>query len=101
MKVVFLPAAEHDLGGLFAYISEKLQNSIAAHNIVEKILRLAYKLASFPEMGASLKTIDTRIGSYRYLLVDNYLIIYKVEAQEVNVVRILYARSDYVRLLQD
>ena len=101
MKVVFLPAAEHDLGGLFAYISENLQNPIAAHNIVEKILHLSYKLASFPEMGASLRTVDERIGSYRYLLADNYLVIYKVEAQAVNVVRILYARSDYVSLLHD
>src|SRR5487761_1118610 len=101
MKVVFLPAAEHDLGSLFEYISENLQNPIAAHNIVEKILRLSNKLASFPEMGSSLRTVDTRIGSYRYLLADNYLVIYKVEAQDVTVVRILYARSDYVRLLQD
>ena len=101
MKVVLLPAAEHDLGSLFEYISENLQNPIAAHNIVEKILRLSNKLASFPEMGSSLRTVDTRIGSYRYLLADNYLVIYKVEAQDVTVVRILYARSDYVRLLQD
>jgi toxin ParE1/3/4 len=101
MKVVFSPAAEHDLGDLFAYISENLQNPIAAQNIVEKILRLSYKLANFPEMGASLRTVDTRISSYRYLLADNYLVIYKVGVQDVNVIRILYARSDYVRLLQD
>lgn len=101
MKVVFLPAAEHDLGGLFAYISENLQNPIAAHNIVEKILRLSHKLENFPEMGASLHAVDPRISSYRYLFADNYLIIYKIKAQEVSVVRILYARSDYVRLLKD
>ncbi|HEY5442630.1 MAG TPA: type II toxin-antitoxin system RelE/ParE family toxin [Candidatus Saccharimonadales bacterium] len=100
MKVIFLPAAEHDLGDLFTYISENLQNPIAAHNIVEKILRLSYNLTSFPEMGASLRAVDMRISGYRYLLADNYLVIYKVEAQEVSVVRILYARSDYARLLQ-
>jgi len=51
-------------------------------------------------MGASLRAVDMRISGYRYLLADNYLVIYKVEAQEVSVVRILYARSDYARLLQ-
>lgn len=101
MKVVFLPAAQHDLTDLFAYISKSLQNPVAAHNIVEKILRLSYRLESFPEMGTSLRTVDERISNYRYLLADNYIVIYKVEGQEVKIIRILYARSDYVQLLQD
>ena len=99
MKVVFSLVAEHDLGDLFIYITKNLNNPIAAKNIVEKILRRSKELEGFPEMGASLRTLDSRLGSYRYLIIDNYLLIYKVVIQEVSVVRILYARSDYVRLL--
>jgi hypothetical protein len=34
------------------------------------------------------------------LIADNYLPIYKVVDEEVVVVRILYAKSNYVQLLQ-
>ena len=100
MKVVFLPAAEHDLGDLFSYIKDVLQNPIAARNLATKILQRTQSLANFPEMGASLENINPKLSGYRYLLVDNYLVIYKVTDVEVRVVRILYARSDYVQLLQ-
>lgn len=100
MNVVFSPAAERDLSSLVVYIRDDLQNTIAAHNLAEKILHLSYKLKNYPEMGASLEAIDTRISGYRHLLADNYIIIYKVTGQEVCVICILYARSDYLRLLR-
>jgi toxin ParE1/3/4 len=100
MKVVFTPAAEHDLGGLFLYIKDKLHNEIAARNIATKLLQRAQGLASFPDMGASLGNVDRKLDGYRYLLVDNYLVIYRVADEELYIVRILYARSDYVQLLQ-
>jgi toxin ParE1/3/4 len=100
MKVMLLPAAEGDLGNLFSYIKDKLQNPNAARNIATKILQHVQMLANFPELGANLVTVDRGLGGYRYLLVDNYLIIYKVIDEEVCIVRILYARSDYVQLLQ-
>lgn len=100
MKIVFSALAVEGLDGLSNYISNDLNNPIAAHNIVGKILHLAYKLSDFPELGVNLKTIDLKLAGYRYLIVDNYLIIYKLVAHEVHVLRILYARSDYVKLLQ-
>ncbi len=100
MKIVFALAAEQDLADLFSYISGDLSNPIAAHNIVDKILRVSQKLSDFPGLGVELKTIDTRLDNYRYLIVDNYLIIYKAIDQEVYILRNLYARSDYVKLLE-
>ncbi|HUD10052.1 MAG TPA: type II toxin-antitoxin system RelE/ParE family toxin [Candidatus Saccharimonadales bacterium] len=100
MKIIFAPVAEQDLADLFSYISNDLSNPIAAHNIANKILQVSQKLSDFPGLGAELKTIDTRLDNYRYLIVDNYLIIYKVIDQEVYILRILYARSDYVKLLE-
>lgn len=99
MRVVFSAAAEQDLDGLYSYISNELQNPIAARNLATKLLRRTQSLATFPEMGPGLENIDRRLGDYRYLLVDNYLVIYKVTDQ-ASVVRILYARSDYVQVLQ-
>jgi addiction module RelE/StbE family toxin len=98
MKGVFSRLAVQDLGGLFSYITDELQNPIAARNITTKILQRTRSLANFPEMGASIEASDSRFSGYRYLLVDNYLIIYKITDQ-VSVIRILYAGSDYVQFL--
>lgn len=100
MKVIFSAKADQDLAALFAYINNNLRNSVAAHNIVDKILRLSQKLSDFPEMGTSLKMVDIRLEKYRYLIADNYLLIYRITDPEVLIVRILYAKSDYVQLFQ-
>jgi toxin ParE1/3/4 len=100
MKIVLLLAAERDLGNLFLYIKDELQNPIAARNVATKILQRVQMLANFPELGANLANTDARLSGYRYLLVDSYLVVYKVTNKEICVVRILYARSDYVQLLQ-
>ena len=99
MNVVFSRVAERDLSDLSGCITDELQNPIAARNITTKILQRTQSLANFPEMGATLEINDDRLRGYRYLLIDNYLIIYKMTDQ-VSVVRILYARSDFVQLLR-
>jgi plasmid stabilization system protein ParE len=100
MRVIFSTKAGQDLAGVFGYISGSLHNNIAAHNIVEKILHLTQKLSAFPEMGSSLKIVNIKLERYRYLIADNYLLVYRVTDEEVLIVRILYAKSDYVQLLQ-
>ena len=99
MNVVFLPEARHDLLKISEYISKELQNPSAANNIVKKVLSLSDKLTDFPEMGPSLDVFDVRINNYRYLVAGNYLIIYRTTSLEIQITRILYARSNYVELL--
>lgn len=100
MNVKFLPAAEQDLGDIFLYITDNLKNPIAARNITTKILQRTQALENFPEIGVELSIIDPRFSNYHYLVVDNYLVIYNVADAEVRIVRILYARSDYMQLLR-
>ena len=100
MRVIFSAKADQDLADLLKYINDNLRNGIAARNIVERLLRLSQKLSAFPEIGTSLKTTDGKLEGYRYLIADNYLLIYKVLDEEVVVVRILYAKSNYAQLLQ-
>ena len=83
MDVIFSTKAEEDLAGVFNYISEGLNNTIAAYNVVDKILDLSQKLSHFPELGANLKTTDATLDGYRYLIADNYLIAYKIVEQKL------------------
>lgn len=100
MKLRLLPAAEHDVEKLFSYIRDDLANPTAAQNIVQKLLQRMQQLTTFPDMGAAMTTIDTRLENYRYLIVDNYLVVYRHDEDTIYIVRVLYARSDYVRVLQ-
>src|SRR5690348_16206493 len=100
MRIVFSPAAEHDLGDIFTYIKDDLQNSMAARNIAAKILQRLQSLAEFPELGAGLGSSDARLADHRYLVVGNYLVIYTLTNVEILVLRILFGRSDYIQLLQ-
>jgi addiction module RelE/StbE family toxin len=100
MNVTILASAKRDLDALFTYIKDDLHNEIAARNTVTKILRRVQPLESFPEMGSSLASVNQALAGYRYLIADNYLIIYKIVDIEIHIVHIPYARSDYVQLLQ-
>lgn len=100
MKVVILPAAQSDINALFLYIEQDLQNPIAARNVATKILLRIQMLANFPELGPNLANIHPALVGYRYLIVSNYIVIYKVVDQEVRIIRTLYARADYIQMLQ-
>jgi toxin ParE1/3/4 len=100
MNVVILASAKRDLDALFTYIQDDLHNEIAARNTVAKILRRIQPLASFPEIGSSLAGVNQILAGYRYLIADNYLIIYKIVGTEIHIVHIPYARSNYTQLLQ-
>lgn len=100
MKVIISASAKRDLNLLFVYIKDDIHNEIAARNTVSKILLRIKMLESFPETGPTFDGISESLRSYRYLVADNYLIIYKIVSSEIRIVHIPYARSNYAQLLQ-
>lgn len=99
MKIQFSALAVRDLDGIFLYILEKLRNPTAAQNTVNGIISLTVHVSDFPKLGAVLSTPNSSNIEIRYMLSGNYLVAYVVEASHIEIVRILYARSDYLRLL--
>jgi len=100
VKLRLLLAAGQDIEKLFLYIHDDLANPVAAQNVVQKILQRMQQLTDLPQLGASMAAIDTRLEDYRYLIVDNYLVVYRYNRDAIYAIRVLYARSDYVRMLQ-
>lgn len=100
MRVTFSLQALEDLDKISSYIENRLKNPIAAHNTVIKILQRTNLLKNFTDLGKVLEINNDFIKDYRFLNTNNnYLIIYKITGKEVIVVRILYSRSDYKKLL--
>ena len=98
-NILFSPQAINDINQLKAYIAIDLYSQQAAENTVKKIMQNIRILATFPEMGTSLTPIVGFNTDYKFLVCDNYTTFYRIEDEKVYIVRILYGRRDYMRIL--
>lgn len=87
-------AAEIDLDVAFAYVNER--NRTAAHDLLGRLRAAMQRLGEFPEMGSPLPTDDFAFvpAGTRFVLVEPYLVFYRVTAQTVIVTRVLHTRQD-------
>jgi len=98
-KLKISPEARNDLVEIKNYISQELNSSQAAENLILKITKKIRGLLDYPVIGASLSSVIDVQTDYRFLVCANYLIFYRYEDEVVYVIRILYGRRDYVRVL--
>ena len=99
IEIKFSPDAITDLLLSKNYIAEELNSNTAAQNTIEKIMRRIRMLSEFPETGAPLSGIVGFDTEYRYLVCGNYNVFYRYEREAVYIVRVLYCRRDYMRIL--
>lgn len=97
--ISFSPEAVSDLQQTKAYITDELCNEQAAVNTIAKITGRIRELVAFPEMGAPLSSIVDFETDYRFLVCGNYTAFYRFENQTVYIVRVLYGRRDFMRIL--
>ena len=98
-NILYTSEAEKDLIGIKDYIAEQLENPIAAANTVATITKRIRQLELFPEMGKRLSAVVDIVTDYRFLVCANYLAFYRVDENDVKIIRILYGRRDYVKIL--
>lgn len=97
-QIKYSPAAKADLQEIRSYIEQDLCNPIAAKNTVEKIFQSIRTLERFPFSGSPLCAggLDT---DYRNVTSGNYRVFYRCDENTVFVIRVLYGRRDYMRIL--
>lgn len=93
------PVAQADLAEIKEYISEDLENPIAATSTVSKIMEQIRSLSGQAFIGTPLSAIADIESDYRFLVSGNYLIFYRAYGAEVYIDRVLYGRRDYLRVL--
>lgn len=85
--------------GIKEYITAELENPAAALNTVANITKAMRNLVDFPDIGTRIShTVEVQ-ADYRYLVSGNYLVFYRQEGDRVYVVRVLYGRRDYLKIL--
>jgi len=100
-KVKYAPAAVDDMDEIFSYISQ--DNVLAAENLLDKLDHQMNGLADFPNMGSVLSQDDYSLiqRGYRFIVVNPYLVFYRIVDDTVIIHRILHGRRDYLRELFD
>ena len=95
----FAPQSIIDLDEIKLYVADKLCNSQAAQDLIALIFEKIRILSSFPLTGAQIRSKLSFLEGYRFLIIKNYIVFYRTENNVVSVVRVLYARRDYLALL--
>ena len=95
------PQAAEDLLEIKFYIEKELQNPIAAHNTIKTIVETYEDLAKDPDVGIPVERYVPFPTDYTFVLANNYSIFYRIEGKFVKVIRIMYSRRDFARILFD
>ena len=98
-SVKLSPDAVQDLKGIKTYITDELQNPIAAKNTIDKIVSTYENLSLFPESGIPVQKYISFPTDYKFVLANNYSIFYRIEQNSVLIVRILYSKRNFIQIL--
>ena len=98
-KINFTPDALEDLKEIKAYITEELCSEESAVRTVGNITKRIRQLTDFSESGAPLSWIINLEVPYCFLVCGNYTAFYKVESDEVHIIRVLYGRRNFMQIL--
>jgi addiction module RelE/StbE family toxin len=90
-KIKWTQRAVADLEAAYRYFSQ--DNPSYASRFASKILEAADSLAEFPERGRVAH--DVELPNIRELIVEKYRLVYEVESEIVNLLRIIHGRQDF------
>ena len=99
-KLTIYPSASKDIENIFNYISLDLANPIAANSFIDDLSDTFKKIVMFPKMYPIIDNPFVKDKLVRKTLVKSYIVFYKVAVNEIQVLRVLYSRSNYQTLLK-
>jgi addiction module RelE/StbE family toxin len=89
MNLIWLPAARRDLEAIIRYIAER--DTGAAQGLKSLIESCAERLAEHPFMYRAGRASGTREA----VVHPNYILIYRVTSNAVEIVSLVHARQEY------
>lgn len=97
-KIEILQIAREDIGEIFFYIAA--ESPALALAMTEKITDKIDTLAEFPLIGKIVPDNELAKQEYRMLIINSYIVFYKIIDDEVVVYRVLHGMRDYPDLLK-
>ena len=91
--------AQLDMKQIFDYIAIELCNPTAAIGQINDFEKAFDNVCTFPESCPYINNEYVKDKSLRKLIVNNYIVFYRVKDNEIQVVRVLYGMRNYELLL--
>lgn len=98
MKIVWTDFAIQNLKLIFDYYALKANKKIA-HSIRKEILFSTKQLIHHPDSGQIELNLQHLKKNYRYLVVGNFKVIYRKEAEIIIINDIFDARQDPIKMI--
>ena len=91
--------SKQDLIGIKQYIKYNLQEPETAQKLIYKIRKEINNLKNNPETYAIIDDDIIRKIEIRKLIVDNYIVFYRIFVNNIQIVRVMYERRNWINLL--
>ena len=98
-KIKIYPLAQQDMDEIFNYISNELNNPLAAIKLINDFEKAFEITLLFPMSWSLINNEYAKDQSLRKIIVNNYIAFYRIKDDEIQIVRVLYAMSNYQELL--
>ncbi len=91
--------SKQDLIEIKRYIKYNLQEQEIAQNLISKIRKAINNLTNNPDIYSIIDDDIIKKLEIRKLIVDNYIVFYRVKSYSIQIVRIMYGRRNWINLL--
>ncbi len=98
-NIEYSKEARQDLTGIKQYIKYNLQEPETAQKLIYKIRKEINNLKNNPEIYAIIDDDFIKKFEIRKLIVDNYIVFYRIKNDSIEIVRVMYGRRNWVNLL--
>lgn len=100
-KILLTKSFENDLDNALSYITTKLLNRIAAKNLLQKTKETINILSDTPSAFPVYHGTSNIKYEYRYILIGNYIIFYRIDEEEktVYIIRFLYSGQNIEKII--
>ena len=98
-NIEYSKESEQDLIGIKQYIKYNLQEPDIAQKLICKIRKQINSLKYSPEIYAIIDDDIIKKLEIRKLIVDNYIVFFRIKNDSIQIVRIMYGRRNWINLL--
>ena len=99
MQIIYKRTAIDDLLNIESYIISQFNNKQAAQKLKSTIVNAIALLKDNPYLGPKLSDRFNMDTSLRYLVISKQLVFYSIKNDNIEIIRILDSRQDYLSLL--
>lgn len=98
-NIEYSKESKEDLMGIKQYIKYNLQEPEIANRLISNIRKSIKTLKDNPKIYTIIDDEMIRRLEIRKLILDNYIVFYRIKDDSIEIVRIMYGRRNWINLL--